>query len=60
MSKTELIAQKFTCLAGPFLQYEEPMIPAFIEDARMANKDVVLQKTPKGTFIWQRRKNIGG
>ena len=46
----------FTCLAGPYAPHEEHMIPAVIQDAIRANKDVEAEATRNGIYVWHRSK----
>lgn len=56
INKSHLRKEGFVCFAGPFQPHEEAMMPAFIRDAKAANKEVQKQVTANGTYLWQRSK----
>lgn len=57
IGKSQLAKEGFVCFAGPFLPYEEPMIPAFLKDAEKANKQTRQEKTHNGVYLWQKSNN---
>ena len=57
VNNNELKSQGFTCFAGPFAPDERQMIPAFLEDARRANKQTSQSVGPAGIYLWQKSKS---
>jgi hypothetical protein len=58
VNKPHLRKEGFVCYAGPFLPYEEDMIPKFINEAIKNNKDVREEIAGNGIYLWQRSKNV--
>ena len=58
VAKNELSKQGFTCFAGPFANTEREMIPAFLKDARRANKETRQSEGPSGIYLWQKSKGV--
>lgn len=56
IGKSQLGKQGFICLAGPYAKDEEHMIPAVIQDAIKANRDVETEVTRNGIYVWHRSK----
>jgi hypothetical protein len=56
VGKSQLSKQGFICLAGPYAAHEMHLIPTVVADAVRANKDVQVEETRNGAYIWHRTK----
>jgi len=56
IGKSQFGKQGFICLAGPYAAHEAHLIPAVVADAVRANKDVQVEETRNGAYIWHRSK----
>ena len=56
IGKSQLSKEGFTCLAGPYAAHEMHLIPTVVADAVRANRDVQVEETRNGAYIWHRSK----
>ena len=56
VGKSQLAKEGFICLAGPYAAHEMHLIPTVVADAVRANRDVQVEETRNGAYIWHRSK----
>ena len=56
IGKSQFGKQGFICLAGPYAAHEMHLIPTVVADAVRANRDVQVEETRNGAYIWHRSK----
>lgn len=56
IARSNLGKEGFICLAGPYAAHEMHLIPTVVADAVRSNKDVQVEETRNGAYIWHRSK----
>jgi hypothetical protein len=53
---SQLASEGFRCFAGPYTSNEAWMMESVLADAKAANKETRISRTPSGDWVWQRSK----